>query len=148
MLWVDHGEELLDPIFVDDMEEENELQDEPLDMLDLLTDIFASISPFGSPYVNEDCSNTNVRPSNTERFYNLIEEVNISLYHGCTKMNKLEFLVCMYQIKRISGRFDKSLSLNLKLIKSILPDGETLLVNFYYTKKLIQDLDLTYQKIY
>lgn len=137
MLWVDHGEELPDPVFTD----------EPLDMLDMLTDIFASNSPSGSPYVGEHGSSTNVRPLDAERFYNLIEDANISLYPGCTKMSKLEFIVRMYQIKCISGWSDKSLSLCLKLIKSILPDGETLPDNFYHTKKLIQDLGLTYQKI-
>ncbi|XP_062020749.1 uncharacterized protein LOC133737149 [Rosa rugosa] len=96
MLWVDHGEALPEPVFVDEMEQEYEVQDEPLDMLHMLTDVFATNSPCHSPYVGEDGSHTNVRPSDAERFYNLIEEANISLYPDG------ETLPCsLYQTKKL-----------------------------------------------
>ncbi|KAL6128833.1 hypothetical protein ACLB2K_072187 [Fragaria x ananassa] len=148
MLWVDHGESLPDPVFIDEMEQEDEAQDEPLDLLHMLTDVFATNSPCHSPYVGEDGSHTNVRPSDAERFYNLIEEANFGLYPGSTKIGKLEFLVRMYQIKCITRSSDKSFALYLKLFKSVLPDGETLPPSFHLTKKLITGLGLTYQKIH
>ncbi|KAL6175934.1 hypothetical protein ACLB2K_052572 [Fragaria x ananassa] len=117
MLWVDHGESLPDPVFIDEMEQEDESQDEPFDLLHMLTHVFATNSPCHSPYVGEDGSHTNVRPSDVERFYNFIEEANIGLYPGSTKMGKLEFFVRMYQIKCFTRSSDKSLALYLKLKK-------------------------------
>ncbi|KAL6134942.1 hypothetical protein ACLB2K_067170 [Fragaria x ananassa] len=63
MLWVDHGESLPDLVFIDEMEQEDEAQDEPFDLLHMLTDVFATNSPCHSPYVGDDGSHTNVRPS-------------------------------------------------------------------------------------
>ncbi|CAL8161929.1 unnamed protein product [Prunus armeniaca] len=63
-------------------------------------------------------------------------------------MKKLEFLVKLYQAKCLLGSTDKGMDIMLKLVKSILPDGETLPNNFYDVKQLIKDLALIFVKVY
>ncbi|XP_062021059.1 uncharacterized protein LOC133737546 [Rosa rugosa] len=147
-LWDEHGEALPNPVFLDEIEDEIEDQPEVnLDMNDMLTDAFANNSPPGSPYIGDDGATMNTAPPEVQRFYNLINEANVDLYPGSTKMKKLEYLVRLYQIKCLGGISDKALSLLLKLTKSILPDGETLPDSFYKAKRSICDLGLSYEKI-
>lgn len=126
------------------------MEDQPeenLGMDDLLTDAFPYYSPASSPHIRDDGATMNNEPAEVQRLYNLMNEANVELYPGSTKMKKLEYLVRLYQIKCSGGVSDKTVSSFLKLTKSILPDGETLPDNFYQAKRLVRGIGLKYEKI-
>ncbi|BFG20538.1 hypothetical protein CerSpe_068120 [Prunus speciosa] len=127
--------------------EEQQLCEPTVEIHNILYDVFGSDSSANDHHVDTKGQTTNVRAEYAEKFYNLLNDANTHLYPGSTKMKKLEFVVKLYQAKCLSGSTDKGMDIMLKLVKSILPDGETLLDNFYNVKQLIKDLGLTYQKI-
>lgn len=145
-VWVFHGEHLPDPDFMEDVEEQ-QLCEPTVEIHNILYDVFESDSSANDHHVDTKGQTTNVRAEYAEKFYNLLNDANTHLYPGSTKMKKLEFLVKLYQAKCLSGSTDKGMDIMLKLVKSILPNGETLSDNFYDVKQLIKDLGLTYQKI-
>ena len=50
-------------------------------------------------------------------------------------------------MKCVNGWNNKSFTMLLELLKEALPEGETLLSNYYETKKVFRELDLYYIKI-
>ncbi|CAL8160462.1 unnamed protein product [Prunus armeniaca] len=146
-VWVFHGEHLPDPDFMEEVEEQELCEPTVNEIHNVLYDVFGSDSSANDGHVDTEGQTTNVRAEYAEKFYDLLNDANTHLYAGSTKMKKLEFLVKLYQAKCLSGSTDKGMDIMLKLVKIILPDGETLPNSFYDVKQLIEDLGLTYQKI-
>ncbi|XP_050387117.1 uncharacterized protein LOC126803351 [Argentina anserina] len=146
-LWVDHGEDLPNPNFQENIEVEVD-DDLPMDtdMMDLLADAFRGDNATFEQHNVEEGEPANVRSEDQEQFLKSFKDAETSLYPG-SKMSKLEFLIRFFQVKCLSRMTDKALTLMLKLFKSVLPDGNTLPSTFYLAKKSITDLSLTYQKI-
>lgn len=145
-LWLEHGEDLPNPMVEENID--NEVEAPPMvgDMMDLLFEAFCSDSPITEQDTSVQGETTDVRSEPAEQFNNLLNDADTRLYPG-SKMSKLEFLVRFFQVNCLAGITDKGLTLMLKLIKSILPDGESLPNSFYQAKKIITDISLQYLKI-
>ncbi|CAL2277773.1 unnamed protein product [Prunus armeniaca] len=130
-VWVFHGEHLPDPDFMEEVEEQQLCEPTVNEIHNVLYDVFGSDSSANNPHVDTEGQTTNVRAEYAEKLYDLLNDANTHLYPGSTKMKKLEFLVKLYQAKCLSGSTDKGMDIMLKLVKSILPDGETLPNSFY-----------------
>ncbi|OMO86777.1 Transposase, Ptta/En/Spm, plant [Corchorus capsularis] len=81
-------------------------------------------------------------------FYSLIKEAEENLYPTCSTFTKLSFMVHLYHIKCLNGWSNKSFTMLLKLLKDVLPEGNTLPTSFYEFKKIISALGLGYEMIH
>ncbi|VVA21078.1 PREDICTED: LOC107484759 isoform [Prunus dulcis] len=125
-VWVFHGEHLPDPDYMEDVEEQQLCEPTVNEIHNVLYDVFESDSPANDRHVDTKGQTTNVRAEYAEKFYDILNDANTHLYPGSTTMKKLEFLVKLYQAKCLSSSIDKGMDIMLKLVKSILLDGETL----------------------
>ncbi|XP_055822231.1 uncharacterized protein LOC129890774 [Solanum dulcamara] len=120
-------------------------------MHDMLNDVFDNnefqdFSP--SNLLNNDNPKGDEGKSQEEReeIKKLLEDENQELYDGCTKYNKLSFIVRFYHIKILCGVTDKSFSMILDLLKDVFPQAK-LSSSFYESKKMIKIFCLNYNKI-
>ena len=58
-----------------------------------------------------------------EKVCKLMEDANISLYFGCEKMTKLEFLIRLYHTKYSNGFSNNGVNCILELLEDILSDN-------------------------
>ena len=73
-----------------------------------------------------------------EKVCGLMEDANISLYPGCEKIAKLEFLIRLYHAK-CSNKFNNNgVNYILELLGNILPDNVQILKNNYEVSKIIE----------
>ncbi|CAN6704146.1 unnamed protein product [Malus baccata var. baccata] len=144
--WRHHGEQNIGEQNVAIGEEET--GDEVIGMHDFLNDVFVQplteegVGPSTEPSIGEG------RPEEVETFFRLLEEADQDLWPGCKEFKKLEAVVRLYQIKCLAGMPDDIFTTLLELIKRMLPEGDCLPESCYKAKKLINDLGLTYVKIY
>ncbi|KAK4438800.1 hypothetical protein Salat_0214600 [Sesamum alatum] len=164
--WVFHGEELDesdDEEFDFDEEEEEENDQVELegvqkdntrgnehssDMQRMLEDYYTATKT--NAWSGDGCmrNDTTVPEWESDKFMRLLTDVDKELYPGCEKFSKLSFIVTLMHIKILSRWSNKSFSMLLEVLKKALPDGETLPCSYYEAKKIIQDLDLDYEKIH
>lgn len=83
-----------------------------------------------------------------EIFYKFVDDANKELYPGCKNFTKLSFIVRLFHIKCLGGWSNNSFTMLLKLLKDVLPEGETLPDSFYDMKKIISKFGLSYEKIH
>ncbi|OMO62810.1 Transposon, En/Spm-like protein [Corchorus capsularis] len=82
-----------------------------------------------------------------KKFMKLIRDGQKDLYPNCKKSSKLSFLIRLLNIKGMTGCSTVTITLFLELLKSILPDGETLPKTYNEAMKIMKGLDLEYEKI-
>ena len=70
------------------------------------------------------------------------------LYPNCKKFSKLEFLIKLLHLKTMHGQSQSAFNMHLRLIKTALPEGETLPKSFYESKAYMRDLGLGYIPIH
>lgn len=80
-------------------------------------------------------------------FTNFYEDAEQELYPGCRNFSSLSFLVRLFHIKRLSGWSNKSFNMLLDLLIDAFPEGVQLPKNIYETKKVILQLELSYDRI-
>ena len=95
-----------------------------------------------SPHVHEEFESIPNENAN-----NLLREAEHELYPGCKKFTKLSFIIRLFHMNCLNGWRNKSFSMLLQLLKETLLECETLLSNYYETKKVLCDLGLHYIKI-
>ncbi|XP_021739799.1 uncharacterized protein LOC110706214 isoform X1 [Chenopodium quinoa] len=112
--------------------------DNPFDKDDMSDDINISSNSHKEPK----------KPSLThEQFEKLIKDAEQQLYPGCNGFSKLSFVVNLFQIKCVNGLSNKAFTNILQLVKKALPEGNNLPTTYHDSKKIIQDLGLSYEKI-
>lgn len=80
-------------------------------------------------------------------FFKLLDEGSEPLWYGCTKHTTLSAVATLLNIKADHNKSHECFESLLKAIKSMLPEGEKLHDNYYYSKKMVKKLGLGYQKI-
>ena len=119
------------------------------EMEEMLNDAFTMLMPNEeskrSPLVHEKFES--IPNENANKFYNLSREAEHELYPGCKKFTKLSFILSLFHMKCLNGWSNKSFTMLLELLKDALLEGETLLSNYYETKKVLCELGLHYIKI-
>ncbi|PKU71881.1 hypothetical protein MA16_Dca016334 [Dendrobium catenatum] len=110
------------------------------DMEGLLNDAFG----FESNTADEQ-EEINKPNANAKKFYKLISDSQQELFSGCKKFSKLDFLVRLLQLKCLGNWTQKSFTMLLDLLREAIEDIR-LPKSYYETKKIIQDLGLSYKK--
>lgn len=77
-----------------------------------------------------------------------MKDTQQKLYPSCKNFTKLSFVVELYQIRCLHDLRDKVIISLIKLFKKVFHDSETLPNNFHEVKKIITNLDLSYEKTY
>ncbi|KAK3227327.1 hypothetical protein Dsin_007189 [Dipteronia sinensis] len=83
-----------------------------------------------------------------EEILNLVKNVEIPLYPGCTKYTRMSATIALFKHKATHGLSDNSFDELLQIIRDILPQENTLPDSLYSCKKLLKMFDLGYQKIH
>ncbi|GAA0163737.1 hypothetical protein LIER_19532 [Lithospermum erythrorhizon] len=112
------------------------------DMVDMLRE--------GMGYPVDEALNSNESGDpndDTNKFFRLMEEVEVELYPGCKFFSKLSFIVFLLQEKVINGWTDKSVDTLLNIFSLVLPEGSRIPTSYYEAKKITKDLGFTSQKI-
>ncbi|XP_019257788.1 PREDICTED: uncharacterized protein LOC109236007 [Nicotiana attenuata] len=93
---------------------------------------------------SEDNEEPNIHAT---KFYKLLEDAQIELYPGCSKVSKLSFVVKLLHLKCLNQWSIKSMDELLSFLKKVLPEGSFVPNSFYEAKKVLRDLGLGYNKI-
>ena len=72
---------------------------------------------------------------NINKIYNFFKEAEHILYPGCKKFTKLSFIIKLFHMKCLNEWSNKSFIMLLQLLKETLLEDETLVSNYYKTKK-------------
>lgn len=83
-----------------------------------------------------------------DEFKKLLEDAEMALYPGCTKVTKFSALLSLYNLKAGNGWSDKSFSDLLQLLADMLPEENELPKSFYEVKKTLCSLGMEYKKIH
>ncbi|KAM3289272.1 hypothetical protein P3S67_017559 [Capsicum chacoense] len=109
--------------------------------------------------IHDACGHTNVddtthsREGNEDpnvhakKFYTLVEDAEIELYPGCTKVSKFSFVVKLLHLKCLNHWRKKLMDELLNFLIEVLPEGSFIPKSFYEAKKVLSDLSLGYTKI-
>ncbi|XP_056688566.1 uncharacterized protein [Spinacia oleracea] len=81
------------------------------------------------------------------KYKKLLEASEEKLYEGCTNFSKLSFLLHLFHLKCMNHCSIESFNMLLKLILDAFPQILDFPSSFYYSKKMIKDLGLGYEKI-
>ncbi|XP_056687321.1 uncharacterized protein [Spinacia oleracea] len=81
------------------------------------------------------------------KYKKLLEASEEKLYEGCTNFSKLSFLLHLFHLKCMNHWSIESFNMLLKLILNAFPQILDFPSSFYYSKKMIKDLGLGYEKI-
>lgn len=82
-----------------------------------------------------------------QKFYKLLEQSEEPLYPGCEKYSNLSFVVNLMHIKSTGKMSNKAFDQLLKLLKNAFPQCEKLPTSNYRAKKIVEELELHYEKI-
>ena len=80
-------------------------------------------------------------------FNKLEEDAKHELYPGCTNYSILKFLIEMLNIKVMTNLSNKGLDMMLELLTKILLKGNLVPRSSYEAKKILRDLDMSYEHI-
>ena len=75
-------------------------------------------------------------------------DVETPLYPGSTNFTRLSMMLRLMNLKAINGWTDKSFTKLLKLLKDMLPEGNTLPNCNYEAKKILYPMAMEYKKIH
>lgn len=147
--WTEHGEQLsqIDPPNVNVPSSPHQAMPD-YEMTNMLEDAFGFHDETALPHAptypvgGQDSGPT----PDAQKFYELLDDANTDLFPGA-RINKLEFLLRLYQIKCLHSNSDVSFTETLDLLRDLFPISSTLPKSFYKTKKLIKDIGLSYEKI-
>ncbi|XP_021840141.2 uncharacterized protein [Spinacia oleracea] len=81
------------------------------------------------------------------KYKKLLEDSEDKLYEGCTNFSKLSFLLHLFHLNCMNHWSIESFNMLLKLILDAFPQILDFPSSFYYSKKMIKDLGLGYEKI-
>ncbi|XP_073003919.1 uncharacterized protein [Typha latifolia] len=135
--WVAHGEDIIELNNIEEIGDDDD-EDEHDNLEEMMHDLNCGTSVDLEEEPNEEAT----------RFYRLLEDARRPLYPGCEKFSKLSFLVKLFHIECLNNWSDKGFNMIIKLLRNILPSGETLPNSWYKAKQIIKDLGLNYEKIY
>ncbi|CAN0901961.1 hypothetical protein LINGRAHAP2_LOCUS21718 [Linum grandiflorum] len=140
--WFHHGERLGEST----SEADGNIAESELHQL--LSDLYPNIASNSEAATDLDDNMFDSEPNpEAKRFYKLIDESKMPVYHGC-KISILSLLVKLLHIKTLGNWSNESFTMLLQLLKEdILPPDSRLPDSYYEAKKIIADLGLTYTKI-
>jgi len=103
-----------------------------------------------STFIEQTYIDKQIQPSTSEstRYHNLMKEADEQLYPGCLKFSKIFFFIYLFYIKYMNGWSGKSFTMLLRLLNDAFPEGNGLPFSYYEAKKVVNNLDLGYQKIH
>ncbi|XP_061375168.1 uncharacterized protein LOC133317320 [Gastrolobium bilobum] len=140
--WYMHGEKYIKSV--------SQVQEEPVrqyPMQDMLNDVFGVFvdngiqdsSPSNIPNSDHSRGTEDASKEELEKIKELLRDENQDLYNGCTKYNKLSFIVRLYHVKVLCGAPDKTFSMIIELLYDAYPYAK-LPTSFYEGKKMIKRL--------
>ena len=94
-------------------------------------------------------SNMEEEPPNSkaQAFYDMLSAAKNELYPGCRKHTQLSLVARLLSFKSDHHLFEKEFDQFCELLKEIILEPNTLINNFYNTKKLVRGLGLPIEKI-
>ncbi|XP_044503419.1 uncharacterized protein LOC123224000 [Mangifera indica] len=148
--WYHHGERLGESESNSEEDEIVEIEGEE-EIHRIMRDFFPSFDAFNKNEVNFGGSSYNVQKEDpndeAKKLYRLLRDLEQPLYEG-SKISKLSTIIKLLHIKSLGHWSNESFTMLLQMLKDeLLPDGSTLPSSYYETKKIIQDLGLSYKKI-
>ena len=89
-----------------------------------------------------------VKDTQHDEFKDLLSELQVRLYLGCTKYSSLNFLVKLMHLKILYKWPNEYMDPMSKLLKDAFPDGNKLHTSHYESKKLLSKLGISYETIH
>ena len=80
-------------------------------------------------------------------FDKLEEDAKRELYPSCTDYSILKFVIEMLNVKVMTNLSNKGLDMMLELLTKVLPKGNLVPKSIYEAKKILRDLDMSYEHI-
>ncbi|KAK6277217.1 hypothetical protein POUND7_017540 [Theobroma cacao] len=147
--WIYHGERSSPSVSVDDdigMGDESNMHD---DVKQLVQDVMRQEGYDDHMGYFEDNEEEGGKDPNLDAkiFFELMKDCLEDVYLRCKKSNKLSFLIRLLNIKGKTGCSNATITMFLELLKSILPEGETLPKSYSEAAKIMKGLGLEYEKI-
>ncbi|XP_057797295.1 uncharacterized protein LOC131013238 [Salvia miltiorrhiza] len=147
IFWYHHGERRGEIESSDEEVDENESEEEINEVLQDFYPDYYGFDESGKETGSSSRTEQEDKPNeDVDAFYRLLKDVNQPTYPGC-ETSKLSALVKLLHIKSIGRWSNESFDMLLKMLKEILPTGSTLPETYYDSKKIIRDLELSYEKI-
>ncbi|KAM2016799.1 hypothetical protein TB2_046939 [Malus domestica] len=113
----------------------------------LLEDIFSSPNVMRGMPINNHSGQEAPIPAYARKFEAMVQDANTELYPGCG-MNKIDFLIRVFQNNCLYGCNESAMQANLQLFKHILSNGHSLPKKVMSTKGLLKNFMLPHQKIH
>ena len=88
-----------------------------------------------------------IEDQEAHNFDKLEEDAKHELYPGCTDYGILNFVIEMLNVKVITNLSNKGLDMMLELLTKVLPKGNLVPRSTYEAKKILRDLDMSYEHI-
>ena len=95
-----------------------------------------------------DETKVGIEDTQDDKFKDLLFELQVGLYLGCTKYSSLDFLVKLMHLKVLYNWKNECMDAILKLLKGAFPNGNKLPTSHYKSKKLLSKLGLSYITIH
>ena len=127
---------------------------EYIDLHDMLHDMFPiqdmASGPMEEVHIVQQPTEGPVEGPNEEalRFMKLLEVANQPCYEDCKHFSKLSVIMHLYHMNCLNGWTNKSFIMLLQFLLDFLPSNAKLPKDCYEVRKIIKDLDLSYEKIH
>ena len=95
-----------------------------------------------------DETEVGIEDTQYDEFKDLLYELQVEKYPGCTKYSSLNFFVKLIHLKVLYKRPNECMGTMLKMLKDAFPDGNKLPTSHYDTKKLLSKLGLSHETIH
>ena len=116
------------------------------EMLNVLEDVIEPTHEL--PTEDENPENFETKPSQREKYDDLLAKMETELYLGCQTFSSLNFLAKLMHLKVLNKWTNRSLEMLLKLLKETFLEECKLPDSHYATKKLLVKLGLGYESIH
>jgi hypothetical protein len=148
--WIFHGEE---DFFISTSTNMHTQASERMEEVDAVNELFDDVcmGTFVDDNIGESSTSRGPTPDDHEQtssFYRFWEDGLRELYPGCKKFTQIAFVLKMLHIKSFCNMSNKAFDMMIDLIKTALPDGETLPCSYREAIQFRRHLGFGYDKIH
>ncbi|XP_052181209.1 uncharacterized protein LOC127794273 [Diospyros lotus] len=138
--WTLHGEVIATVDSVDMSYSASTLEAEPSNLFETM--VMDAAGPDFNPNMEEEPPNPEA-----QAFYDMLSAAKKELYPGCQKHSQLSLVSRLLSFKSEHHLSERGFNQLCELLKEVLPEPNTVIDNFYSTKKLVRGLGLPVEKI-
>jgi hypothetical protein len=148
--WIFHREE---DFFISTSTNMHTQASERMEEVDAVNELFDDVcmGTFVDDNIGESSTSRGPTPDDHEQtssFYRFWEDGLRELYPGCKKFTQIAFVLKMLHIKSFCNMSNKAFDMMIDLIKTALPDGETLPCSYREAIQFRRHLGFGYDKIH